>query len=438
MKHSQNRTFMDIQKIKSNEFKVFCRSSNKNYFTRVRKMPLHDLLFTMINRKGLTLALELRNYMKIAHPGTSISKPGYLKQRMKLNPDAFLELYKYHNRNFYADSSFLTYKDHLILAADGSALNIPTTAETLELYGSTSRKTTKPQAQIGLGCIYDVMNRMILESDCNRVKFDEMRLAQRQLERIPETIGDIPFIIIMDRGYPSTPAFIHMMDKNIKFIVRLKRNDYKKEQNNMSENDQLVKIKFDMSRIRCHEGTMDGERMKELGEISLRMVKIPLENGNWEVLATNLSQSEFNTEEISELYHMRWEIETAYETLKSRLQIENFTGTKPILLLQDIYSTIYVSNLAEDIILDAERELDQKETNRKHKMMINQTVSIGILKNDLIYILLETDDQKKNILFQQIYEDISKNLVPIRPDRHYTRTKGRLAGKYSNTHKRAY
>jgi hypothetical protein len=71
-------------------------------------------------------------------------------------------------------------------------------------------------------------------------------------------------------------------------------------------------------------------------------------------------------------------------------------------------------------------------------MMINQTVSIGILKNDLIYILLETDNQKKNILFQQIYEDISKNLVPIRPDRHYTRTKGRLAGKYSNTHKRAY
>ena len=64
--------------------------------------------------------------------------------------------------------------------------------------------------------------------------------------------------------------------------------------------------------------------------------------------------------------------------------------------------------------------------------------SIGILKNDLIYILLETDGQKKNMLFQQIYEDISKNLVPIRPDRHYTRTKGQLAGKYSNTHKRAY
>ena len=70
--------------------------------------------------------------------------------------------------------------------------------------------------------------------------------------------------------------------------------------------------------------------------------------------------------------------------------------------------------------------------------MVNRTLSIGILKNDLIYILLETDRQKQDRLFQQIYEDIRKNLVPVRPGRHYYRTKGQLAGKYSNTHKRAY
>ena len=65
-------------------------------------------------------------------------------------------------------------------------------------------------------------------------------------------------------------------------------------------------------------------------------------------------------------------------------------------------------------------------------------LSIGILKNNLIYILLETDTQKQDKLFQQIYKDINKNLVPIRPDRHYRWTKGQFAGKYSNTHKRAY
>ena len=106
--------------------------------------------------------------------------------------------------------------------------------------------------------------------------------------------------------------------------------------------------------------------------------------------------------------------------------------------MQDIYSTIYVSNLAEDIIWETQQELDQKDKKYKHKMEINQTVSIGILKNDLIYIILEKDVEKQEQLFQNLYEDISKNLVPVRPDRHYKRTKGQLAGKYSNTHKRAF
>ena len=402
-------------------------------------MPLTDLMFTMINRRGITLSLELRNYMKTAHPGMEISKPGYLKQRMKLNPLAFYELYRHHNRNFYADPGFSHFHGYLVLAADGSGINIPTTRETLDTFGTSSRKGTKPQASIGLGCLYDVMNRMILESDCCKCKFDEMRLAEEQIDRVSETIGaSQPFLVVMDRGYPSTAAFIRMMEKGVLFLVRLKSSDYKKEQASLSFPDTWVDIRLDKSRINHYKGTDIGQRMEELGHITLRMVKVPLPEGKEEVLITNLPSETFDSRQIAELYHMRWGIETAYETLKDRLQIENFTGTRPVLLLQDIYSTIYVSNLAEDIIRDAEAELDEKEKHRKHKMMVNRTLSIGILKNDLIYILLETDAQEQDRLFQQIYEDISKNLVPIRPDRHYHRTKGQLAGKYSNTHKRAY
>ena len=38
--YSQKRTFMDIEKMSSDEFKAFCRLGNKNHFTRIRKMPL--------------------------------------------------------------------------------------------------------------------------------------------------------------------------------------------------------------------------------------------------------------------------------------------------------------------------------------------------------------------------------------------------------------
>lgn len=254
-------------------------------------MPLHDLLFTMINRRGITLSLELRNYMKIAHPGAEISKPGYLKQRMKLYPLAFYELYRYHNRNFYAEPGYSTFQGHLVLAADGSGINIPTTKETLEMFGTSSRKGTKPQASIGLGCIYDVMNRMVLESDCCRCKFDEMALAEEQISRIPETIGEgQPFLVVMDRGYPSTAAFIRMMDQGILFLVRLKSSDYKKEQAALSVPDAWVDIQLDRSRINHYKGTDIGKRMEELGHITLRMVKVPLPDGREEVLVTNLSE----------------------------------------------------------------------------------------------------------------------------------------------------
>lgn len=438
MRESQKRVIMDMNRIQSGSYVSVCRIAEKT-FIRNRKMPLQDLLLTMINRKGLSLTLELRNYMKTAHPGTEISKPGYLKQRMKLNPDAFLDLYHYHNKNFYSEPGYATYNGYLILAADGSGLNIPTTEETLEIFGTSSRKNTKPQACIGLGCLYDVMNRMIIESDCNRCKFDEMAVAESQIDRIYETIGtEQPFLVVMDRGYPATPAFIRMMDKNIYFLVRLKSSDYKKEQLSMDCNDKWIDIVLDKSRIKHYEGTCMAERMRELEHICLRMVKIYLDDDKYEVLLTNLPTEEFSTEQLADLYHMRWSIETAYETLKSRLQIENFTGTKPRLLLQDVYSTIYVSNLAEDIILETQQELDEKDKKYKHKMAINQTISIGILKNDLIYIILEKDKEKQEALFNSLYDDISKNLVPVRPNRHYKRTKGQLAGKYSNTHKRAF
>ena len=408
MKNSQKRTCYDTSLIHQDGFHDFRRNGNPSSFIRNRKMPLKDLLFTMINRRGITLSLELRNYMKTAHPGMEISKPGYLKQRMKLNPLAFYELCRHHNRNFYAEPGFSAFHGYLVPAADGSGINIPAAKETLE-------------------------------SDCCKCKFDEMRLAEEQAGRVPETTGiPQPYLVAMDRGYPSTAAFIRMMEKDILFLARLKSSDYKKEQAALSAPDTWVDIHLDKSRTRHYKGTDIGRRMEELGHITLRMVKVSLPGEREEVLITNLPTETFDCQQIAELYHMRWGIETAYETLKDRLQIENFTGTKPILLLQDIYSTIYISNLAEDIIRDAEAELDEKEKSRKHKMMINRTVSIGILKNDLIYILLETDAQKQDKLFQQIYEDISQNLVPIRPDRHYHRTKGQLAGKYSNTHKRAY
>lgn len=442
VRKSRQLFYSDQETIKSDSYASLCRGDNPNILVRNRKMPLEDLVYSMVNRKGLTLKLELRNYMKTVHPGVEISKPGYLKQRMKLNPDAIKYLYQNHNKNFYSDSEITPYlyKEHLVFAADGSDINIPTTPETLELFGSASRKGTKPQAQIGLGCLYDVLNRFIIESDINRVKFDEMKLAEGQIDRLPETIGSShPFFVIMDRGYPAIPSFLRMIDKGILFVIRLKKSDFKAEQNALTSNDEDVEIELTKSRRYHYMGTETESLVMGRDSFFLRFITVTLDDGKSEILATNLPRDKFPQKSFREIYHMRWEIETAYETLKDRLQLENFTGTKPRLIEQDIYSTIYVSNLAEDIICDIEEQQSgHLKKDYKHVMQINRTISIGMLKSDLIYILIEQNREKKNQLMQSLYKEISQNIVPIRPNRHYKRTKGQLAGKYSNTHKRAF
>ena len=171
----------------------------------------------------------------------------------------------------------------------------------------------------------------------------------------------------------------------------------------------------------------------------MRFVRIRLQNGGNEYLATNLSPDEFSTEEIGVLYSMRWEIETVYDDLKNKLCIENFTGTKPILLEQDIFATVYLCNVMNDMVLEAQMELEADESNRqKYVMAINKNIAIGIMKEELISFILEKDRKKREELMKSIIDEIKQNLLPVRKGRHYPRTRGQLVGNYSNTRKKSY
>ena len=440
MRSSESRFRLDINHTQDPSFINYCRNTNYNHFTRNRKMPLNDLLLSMFNRKGLTLVMELRKFFKTIKKDICISKVGYLKQRMKLNPKAFLNLSDFHTRNFYKDAGYLKRgKGYLLFSADGTALNIPTTEETLKVYGTCSSKLVKPQAAIGLSCLYDVMNKMIIDCTINRCKFNEKKQAEVHLNKSPDIIGEEKFILLLDRGYSSMEFFVNRLENEQKFIARLKSSDFKKEQKSMVSNDDDLEIVFNKARLAPHNGTALKEKLEKIHAITLRFVKVKLSSGVDECLATNLSREAFSEEEISILYSMRWKIETAFDILKNKLELENFTGIKPIILEQDIYSCVYLCNLIQDIILDAEEEQNAKiEGKYKHQMSINRSLAIGILKDDLIQFVLTKSSAKKTYLFEKILEEIEKHLVPIRPGRHFRRTKGQLAGNFSNTHKRSY
>jgi hypothetical protein len=440
VKHSNLRVTMDINHSNTICFIKHCKAIKDSHFTRNRKLPLHQLLLSILSRKGRTLTMEIRSFIKSIKSKISISKPGYLKQRQKLNPEVFLELSDFHVRNFYKDTTMVQrLKGYLILTVDGSSVNVPNTVQNVELYGNASHKNAKPQAQLGISSLFDVLNKMIIDCTINKWKFSERNQALLHIDKCNSITGEKPRIVIFDRGYPSGEFFIDLMERNESFLIRIGATVFKKEQLAMTADDEYVNIMFDKSRLSPHKGTQTADKLAKTGSIPLRFVRFALDNGSMEYLATNLPMEEFNTSEIVYLYRLRWEIETAYDVLKNKLFIENFTGTKPIMIEQDIYATVYLCNVIHDILLDAKLEFNIKNHQKyKYKMEINKNIAIGIMKEELIRFILEEDKGRKKEIFDEIIVEISSNILPVRNGRHYERTKGQLSGTYSNVNKRSF
>jgi hypothetical protein len=419
-------------------FARLCRRIKQSHFTRKRKMPLVPLVCSILHRKGMTLAMDLKEFLDRFRPGEQISKPGYLRQREKLSPEAIRALYQYHNAGIYRDEDMPTSNGHLVLAADGSTLNVPTTPDTLRLYGTSAAKGAKPQAALGLSALYDVLGKVILDVTINRGRFDEREQARSHLSKLPDLIGPRKSIVLLDRGYPGLLDFLMWMESGQKFVVRLS-NCCKRERAAMTSADEVVDVVLDRNRINNYKGDQQAfEALSAAGHITLRLVNIAM-GDNTATVATNLGAEEFDAAAIAELYHMRWGIETAFDMLKNNLQAENFTGTKPVLIEQDIYACVYLCNLAQDMIADAEA-MNAASGKRpgKHPMAVNRAFAVGVLKADLIEALLAQDEAKRQQMWQSMVEEVRANVLPVRPGRHYERHKGNLSGKYHNNRKRSF
>ena len=88
-------------------------------------------------------------------------------------------------------------------------------------------------------------------------------------------------------------------------------------------------------------------KVKSLYYISFRIVSFVLPNGNTEVVYTNLPKEDFSTEELRELYNMRWGIETSFRDIKYAAGLLFFHSRKKDLVIQEIYAKLILYNFYE-------------------------------------------------------------------------------------------
>ncbi|MDW7650472.1 MAG: transposase [Bacillota bacterium] len=168
-------------------------------------------------------------------------------------------------------------------------------------------------------------------------------------------------------------------------------------------------------------------------KLNVRVIRLILDSGEEEVLVTNVFDENFSIKEFKELYFKRWGIEVKFNELKSRLQIENFTGDTVISVEQDFYASIYLSNMAALAKNEANEKVAQNREGKtlKYEYKVNINMLIGKLKDSMVLMLLEDNPEKRKAMLRKIMEEISQNVVPIRPGRSNVRGKGQRANKYT-------
>ncbi|OJJ12529.1 hypothetical protein BKI52_45365 [marine bacterium AO1-C] len=391
------------------------------YFTRKRVLSFVDLLVLQINRLVLSLSVELSTFLDIIGLPAIISKQAFSQARQNLLHTAFIELQEEFVKGYYARKDDIKlYKDrYLLLGVDGSKVQLPDREELANHFGYSKNKGSKGMVMGRLSVVYDLMNEIILGGKFTSLSIGERRhfFALYQRFKSMDLLTDFVPLYLMDRGYPSFDLCKHLDLDSAAFVIRCKASFCKETKAFVASG--LTEQKLYLSPRSWYKDGRTKES-KHIEGLELRIVRVLLKSGGYKYLLTN---TDFSIEQLSELYQLRWGVETFYSFLKEKMQLENFSSKTTEGILQDCYASLLTANLSQILIQEAQEELDKEQAIKKNKHIykINKNTAIGILKNRIPILLSNPQNlpQQLNLLRQRI----KKNRVAIIKGRSFPRWK---------------
>ena len=232
-------------------------------------------------------------------------------------------------------------------------------------------------------------------------------------------------LVILDRGYPSFGLAYAIIEKGADFLFRCKH-EYSKVTKQFMVSDKqedIVEIKS-----KQHQSFKDKTYTKD-SIIRVRLLKVPLDSGEIELLMTSLTdEKKYSYECFKPLYFKRWGIEIYYDRLKNILNVENFSGLTHQAILQDFQCALFISNVQSLIIEEAQPVADEKYGHRKFEYKINTSVSLGFLKYRIIDLFVKkgakaTLEELEGLLVEQVVPIRNGRRFKRKPDKYRQRTK---------------
>ena len=366
-----------------------------------------------------SLSLEIVNFIN-AFNDVSLLKLGnftqsaFIQSRNKIKPEVFKHLSTTLTTEFYSDNdlSIKLWNGYRLLAVDGSRINLPDTKELQNIYGRSKNHTSSGVVQARTSVLYDVLNKLVIDSKLVPLKTGEIPLAKEHLLKAKKND-----LILYDRAYPSFELVNSHNKLEVDFLFRVKVSfsNVVKAFVQSGKTSQIVEIKPGKNTI-AKTSAFNKDTVAKV-----RLISVKLGDGSIEVLMTSLLNSKnYKSNGFKELYFKRWGVETYYDELKNKLKVEYFSGYSNNTIRQDFNVAIFVSNIQTLIVNDIEEEIQEKTKDRKLRYKVNSNLSYGFLKDRIIALLQGSEDME-----DELKNLFKAHLIPIRPNRNNERNYGK-------------
>jgi hypothetical protein len=378
-------------------------------------MPFKKLVYFLLSMIKESSQNALERYFAKAGEVIHMSQQAFSEARKKLRWEGLRELFEVTVETIY-QGEIKRWRGYRLLAIDGSKINLPNDPRLREYFGTSGAGKSSPCAQGSI--LYDIENDVVVDARIEPMAVDERTLAEEHIKRLAGMGSFGKELILFDRGYPSMELIEQLKREKIDFVMRVR---------------EKFDVGIDALGLGDHLVTLE---KGGLGPIEVRVVKFRLRGGERETLITSLTDKRYSFGGFKALYFKRWPIETKYDEVKQKLEVENFSGILADNIRQDFYAAMTLTNIAAGLYEEAQEEVEEEQRGKgnKWKYQVNVNHEVGVLKDRLILILLEDDREKREGMFEEVVKLLKKRLIPIRPNRSIPRRPPRKV-KFHHNHK---
>jgi len=389
---------------------------NKNDFTRQRKLPFHVLIVFLINFVRGSYQDELDKFFKtICRFDVAkrvVSKAALSKARMKLKFEAFvdlnLQMIHYFEKHFNPRAWF----GFRLLAIDGSTCRLPIEDGIAQHFGVWNCRQGAPSPMARISQLFDPLNKITIDAIITPKHIGERELAaQHMLNVMPDDL------ILLDRGYPAWWLFQLILSMNANFCARISCTKWKAVRKFFRSGlpETVVELPVHATSVaQCNQMGLDTAPLK------LRLILIENDGKVAALITSLIDTKQYPIEIFNDLYHSRWPIEEDYKTMKSRMELENFSGKSFLSVYQDFHAKVFAKNLVWIMAFSVQSRLDQDTNEKAYRYQINFTQAFSKSKG-VMALLFHDTVRKVQRLIADLQYIFQRTVEPIRPGRKYPR-----------------